>query len=276
MTLSLVNGIASDYVSVHDRGLLYGDGVFETIAYQNGKVQFLGEHLARMQMGAARLNIPFPDESLFIEDIDNLTNQSKKDNGVIKFMLTRGHGTRGYRPDHRVIPTRISQFFVWPEHINPWKSQGINTRICGSRASTNSTLAGIKHLNRLENIMASSELGADYHEGFLLDDDNHVIEGTMSNIFIVNGQTLVTPELTRCGISGIIRDQVLKIARDLQINTEVRSVSKEELHQADEIFITNSLLGVCSVNTIDDIQLQSRTTANTLDTALSKRINQDA
>ena len=124
--------------------------------------------------------------------------------------------------------------------------------------------------------MASSELGADYHEGFLLDDDNHVIEGTMSNIFIVNGQTLVTPELTRCGISGIIRDQVLKIARDLQINTEVRSVSKEELHQADEIFITNSLLGVCSVNTIDDIQLQSRTTANTLDTALSKRINQDA
>ena len=276
MAITLVNGIVCDYISAQDRGLHYGDGVFETLAYVEGHFQFLQQHLARMQDGAERLGIPYPDESLFLGDIHKLLQKADAPRGVFKLILTRGQGQRGYRPAKKSIATRICQYSDWPEHIDNWKSTGIDTRICDTRASVNTSLAGIKHLNRLENVLASSELGANYQEGFLLDNSDNVIEGTMSNIFTVIDKTLVTPELNHCGIAGVIRGQVLKIAKEHQINTEIRTVSKDEIVQAREIFICNSLLGVCAVNTIDGVKVQSNTITNTINATLNKRMSLNA
>ena len=276
MAITLVNGIECDYISAQDRGLHYGDGVFETIAYVDGQIQFLQQHLARMQHGAARLAIPFPNESRFVDDIDELLQNVDANKGVVKLILTRGQGQRGYRPAKKSIATRICQYSDWPEHIADWKTRGIDTRICNTHASVNASLAGIKHLNRLENVLASSELGTDYQEGFLLDNSDNVIEGTMSNIFAVIDNTLVTPELSSAGIAGIMREQVLQVAEENLIGTEIRCVSKDEIVKASGIFICNSLLGVCAVNTIDGIQVQSSDITHAIDTALNKRMSLDA
>ena len=276
MAITLVNGIVCDYISVQDRGLHYGDGVFETLAYVDGQIQFLQQHLDRMQDGAARLGIPFPDESLFVDDIDKLQQKADANKGVFKLILTRGQGQRGYRPAKKSITTRICQYSDWPDHITHWKSEGIEIRICNTRASANTSLAGIKHLNRLENVLASSKLGTDCQEGLLLDNSDNVIEGTMSNVFAVIDNTLVTPELSASGIAGIIREQVLTIAEENQINTEIRCVSKDEIVKASEIFICNSLLGVCAVNTLDGIKLQSNNITHVIDAALNKRMSLNA
>jgi 4-amino-4-deoxychorismate lyase len=276
MVTTLVNGIVCDYISVQDRGLHYGDGVFETLAYVEGHFQFLQQHLARMQDGAERLGIPYPDESLFLSDIRKLLQKAAAPKGVFKLILTRGQSQRGYRPANKSVATRICQYSDWPEHMVNWKSEGIDTCICNTRASVNTSVAGIKHLNRLENVLASSELGANYQEGFLLDNSDNVIEGTMSNIFAVFDNTLVTPELSCSGIEGIIREQVLTIAEENRINTEIRCVSKDEIVHAREIFICNSLLGVCAVNTIDGVKVQSNNITNIIDAALNKRMSLNA
>ena len=276
MVITLVNGIECNYISVQDRGLHYGDGVFETLAYVDGRIQFLQQHLDRMQHGAGRLGIPFPNESRFDDDIDKLLKYVDTNKGVVKLILTRGQGKRGYRPDKNSIATRICQYSDWPEHITEWKSQGIDARICNTRASVNASLAGIKHLNRLENVLASSELGTDYQEGFLLDNSDNVIEGTMSNIFAVIDNTLITPGLSSAGIAGIMREQILQVAEENLISTEIGCVSKDEIVKASGIFICNSLLGVCAVNTIDGIQVQSSDITHAIDTALNKRMSLNA
>jgi 4-amino-4-deoxychorismate lyase len=272
----LINGIATDYVSALDRGFHYGDGVFETIACVNGSAQFVREHLARMRKGADRLDIPFPDETLFMQDIHALLpHKGVTRECVIKLMLTRGVGRRGYRYDRAQAPTRISLRSDWPAHVNSWK-QGIRTRYCETPVSINSRLSGIKHLNRLDNVLASSELGENYEEGFMLDPQGLVIEGTTSNVFAVIDDVLVTPDLARCGIQGIIRDKLLQIATGQGLQTETRMLQQHELLSAAEVFICNSVLGICPVVLIEEQCKQPGDITSMLRQSLEKIIKIDA
>jgi len=243
----LINGIAAGHVSVSDRGLHYGDGVFETIACVAGSAEFVREHLSRMREGAGRLAIPFPDPALFLQDIAALlASADAAGDCVIKLMLTRGAGRRGYRYDPLLAPTRIALRSERPARVNRWK-QGMRARFCETPVSVNSRLAGVKHLNRLDSVLASAELGESCDEGIMLDPQAHVIEGTMSNVFAVIDDVLVTPDLAHCGVQGIIRGKLLQGAAGLGLQTGVRELQQHELLAAAEVFVCNSVIGVCPV-----------------------------
>lgn len=276
MRRCLINGIAADYVSVFDRGLHYGDGLFETIACRNGRAQFMREHLTRMREGADRLAIPFPDQALFMQDVSALLQRAGESGDcVIKLMLTRGAGRRGYRYDYRQASTRVCLRSGWPEHVSRWK-QGMRTCFCDTPVSINTRLAGIKHLNRLDNVLASAELGEAYEEGFMMDPQGNVIEGTMSNVFTVSCGVLVTPDLAHCGIQGIIREKLLLLAAEQGMHTEIRALQRHELLAAAEVFVCNSLLGVCPVTRIAEQEKQPGEITSMLEQALRQLIKIDA
>lgn len=275
MSKVLINGIASEYVSVTDRGLHYGDGVFETIACVGNSAVFIQQHLNRMENGARKLNIPFPDRQLFLDDINCLLRGSNS-NSIIKLILTRGRGKRGYRYEKTQIPTRICMLSAWPDYVAHWREHGITTRFCQTQVSVNPQLAGIKSLNRLDSVLASSELGPAFNEGFLSDIDGNVIEGSMSNIFIVSNGTLVTPDLSRCGVNGIMREQIIDIAQNSSIKVETRNITRDELLESREIFISNSVIGVCVVKQLEKQSYNTDTMTRTINKILDRRIEADA
>ena len=275
MNSFLVNGVPSEYLSVSDRGLHYGDGVFETITCIGPVPQFIEQHLERMRAGAHRLDIPFPGTRLFLEDIRRLL-RDQRGNCVIKLILTRGRGKRGYRYESVQTPTRICMKSDWPQYVEHWRRHGIRARFCVTRLGTHPGLHGIKSLNRLENVLASSELGEDFDEGLMSDADGNVIEGSMSNIFAVIDDGLVTPDLTRCGISGIMRGQVIAAARDGYISVDERHLSREQLLQSDEIFVCNSVIGVCPVRQLQHQHYTDDAITRTIESLIQRRIEADA
>ena len=271
----LVNGIASDYVSAHDRGLHYGDGLFETIACNGTHAQFIDDHLDRMQHGARVLGIAFPDRQLFLDDIGSLLNSSSVAS-VIKLILTRGSGKRGYRPQHEHVATRICMLGALPEYLDRWQRDGITARMCKTPVSVNPGLAGLKTLNRLENVLAAGELGTDIDEGIMMDVDGRVIEGTVSNLFAVIDDSLVTPDLSRCGIAGIVRAQIIDIAKTSAMKIEIRNMGRDELMSASELFVCNSLIGVCAVRQLEQRVFTADTITRTIKAKLHKRMQADA
>lgn len=248
---TLINGVATDEISILDRGLQYGDGLFETIAVENGSLLCWDEHLIRLEQGCKRLNISFPEKTLLKEEASSLINAI--DHGVIKIIITRGQGGRGYALPEKTNSTRIISLYPWPEHPKQKYSNGINVRVCDYRYAKNTSLAGIKHLNRLEQILARSEWTDDaYAEGIVLDQEDNVIEGTMSNVFCVTNNILYTPNLTECGVEGIVRNTIIALASELNINLEIKKLSLEAIKNADEVFVCNSIIGVWPVKAIDE------------------------
>jgi len=189
--------------------------------------------------------------------------------------LTRGYGKRGYRYETTQIPTRICILSAWPGYVAHWREHGITTRFCQTQVSVNPQLAGIKSLNRLDSVLASSELGPAFNEGFLSDIDGNVIEGSMSNIFIVSNGTLVTPDLSRCGVNGIMREQIIDIAQNSSIKVETRNITRDELLESREIFISNSVIGVCVVKQLEKQSYNTDTMTRTIKKILDRRIEAD-
>ena len=262
---SLINGKSSDEISLYDRGLQYGDGLFETVAVVDETLLCWNEHLDRLQTGCIRLNIPVPNQETLLEESTRLIKSTK--HGVLKIIITRGQGGRGYALPERVEPTRIVSLYPWPEHVSKNLEAGVKTRICDYRYSHNPTLAGIKHLNRLEQILARAEWNdSSINEGIVLDHANNVIEGTMSNIFYVVDEVLYTPDLSACGVDGIIRQKIIKL-NDVCIN----KTSLESLMAADEIFICNSIIGVLPIKRIDKNSFPIGEVTNQIKQALQKQ-----
>jgi 4-amino-4-deoxychorismate lyase len=276
MQTVLINGVASEYVSVTDRGLHYGDGLFETIACVGRHALFIEQHLQRMASAARLLDIVFPDRDLILHDIDSLLHDSTDSKSIIKLLLTRGRGKRGYRYEAGQIPLRVCMLSPWPAYVAQWWQHGIKTRFCQTQASINPDLSGIKSLNRLENVLASRELGSDYDEGFLCDNDGHVIEGTMSNLFAVIDNTLVTPDLSRSGIRGIMREQVIACAHDAGIGVETVRLTRDDLMRSQELFVSNSVIGICGVKQLEHQGFHKNTKTKLLKIQLEKRIDADA
>ena len=248
---TLVNGKALDCIASTDRGLLYGDGVFETLAVQDGRCRYWTQHLARLQAGCERLAIPVVDAELLAAEAGCLLAGVAQ--GVLKIIVTRGSGGRGYRAPQRVLPTRILQLHAWPEFAPSCAADGVAVRLCATRLGYNASLAGIKHLNRLEQVLARQEWDdPGIMEGLLMDADGRLVEGTMSNLFIVSNGVLQTPDLRSCGVAGIMRSVILELA-DLQgVETRVCDLRPADLAQAGEVFLTNSLIGIWPVIAVDD------------------------
>jgi len=248
----LLNGRAENRITITDRGVQYGDGLFETMAYRNGRVELLNEHLTRLAKGCSRLAIAYPGDLILQADIERVCRSVDRD-AVIKIIITRGEGGRGYRTsrDHNI--TRIVSSHPLPEYPNNYQS-GIRTRLCQQTLSENSSLAGIKHLNRLEQVLARQEWDDDeISEGFMFDQHEQLIEGVMSNIFIVREKVLFTAILDKSGVAGVMRGHIINIAKRLGIDCQQKHLSLDDLKNADEVFISNSLITIWPVIQIDNI-----------------------
>jgi len=171
--------------------------------------------------------------------------------GVAKLMITRGEGLRGYASPPAALPRRILQSSPFPAYPEANGEEGVQLFPCTTRLAEQPLLAGLKHLNRLEQVLARSEWqGGEFAEGLMRDQSGRVIEGVFSNLFIVQEGVLVTADLSRCGVAGVMRAALLDSARAKGLKVEVRDISLEEFFQADEIFLCNSLFGVWPVRSV--------------------------
>lgn len=252
----LINGQPENRIDVADRGLQYGDGLFETIAYRHGQLEYLPDHLSRLIEGCHRLNIAFSSaqHQNLLSEIDTVCQQLNGD-AVIKVIVTRGTGGRGYRYQTEMSTTRIISSHAMP--VYPVANvSGITVRICQQRLAINPSLAGIKHLNRLEQVLARNEWQDEtIAEGLMLDYQERLIEGTMSNLFLVRNNELFTAELSSSGIAGIMRKQLIKIADELDIPLHITTLTLDDLKSAEEVFVCNSLMGIWPVIRITDLNV---------------------
>lgn len=246
----LINGRPAEVVSAADRGLMYGDGLFTSIAVRRGQTELWSRHWARLVEGCRRLGMSPPDEALVCAERDALIAGCEQ--GVLRLTLTRGSGGRGYRYAGVAEPTRILGLYPWPDY-SAIPEAGVSVRLCRLRLGIQPALAGLKSLNRLEQVMARAEWSdASIHEGIVLDAEGRVIEGTMSNLFLVSDGVLVTPALERCGVAGIMRAELLALADEASLAVAVRDVGLDELMNAEEVFLCNSLIRIWPVATLMD------------------------
>ena len=256
-----------------DRGLHYGDGLFETIACVNGKLQFWNEHIERMRSDARRLDIAFSAIDNFKHDVLAMLEKNGISNCVVKLILTRGQSDRGYRSPSPQKPTRIVVISDLPQYPDEYITQGIKACFCKHPASKNSELAGIKHLNRLDNVLARNEWQDEYQEGLMTDDSGHVIEGTMSNVFVVKNNQLYTPSLNFSGVNGITREQILAIAQEQGIKIDISDIKKDDIKTMDEVFVCNSIIGIWPVSSLDNNAYEVGSITQQLSQALQQRIS---
>jgi len=254
LTDVLINGEKKHNLDITDRGLQYGDGLFETIEVTSGRAVFISRHLDRLQLGCKQLFIPYPGDIVLLSEIDLLLEGTES--AVLKIQLTRGQGGRGYRQPEIVEPTRILSLYPFPAFPECYKQEGVRVRLCSGRLGSNPSLAGIKHTNRLEQVLARAEwVSESIQEGLMFDQQGHLVEGTMSNVFMVKDGMLLTPLLVNCGVAGIIRGIILDYGAENGFHVEPRLLTKEHLYRADEVFLTNSIIGIWPVSHIDNYSL---------------------
>ncbi|MEO5702752.1 MAG: aminodeoxychorismate lyase [Gammaproteobacteria bacterium] len=245
----LINGHQSSLISAEDRGLLYGDGLFETLAVFNGQPRLWDRHMRRLCLGCVRLGIPSPD--LTALRAEALVVCQSAPQAVLKIIVTRGSAQRGYRGLSATNPTRIVALYPWFDYPADFEQHGIAVRVCTTRLGSNPALAGIKHLNRLEQVLARNEWDDPaIPEGIMLDGQGQVIEGTMSNIFMVCDGRLLTPDLSQCGVAGIMRELILETAVAMALPATITVLSLNEMMNAQEIFLCNSLIGLWPVHAL--------------------------
>ena len=248
---TIVNGQLSPRLDVRDRGLAYGDGLFETIAVSQGQVQLWQPHRQRLISGMLTLGLVADETGALqlmksvVKDMQAAYSLFGLPEGVIKIIVTRGNGGRGYAAPSAPAPLRIVSMMPCPLARSHLARQGVCVQICQHRWSSNVALAGIKHLNRLDQVMARKEWNdANVHEGIMLNQAGLVASGVMSNIFIELDGVLVTPKLDECGIHGTMAQTVSAIAQNCGISLIQREVTLETLVNADAVFFTNSLNGI--------------------------------
>ncbi|MBI3044390.1 MAG: aminodeoxychorismate lyase [Betaproteobacteria bacterium] len=242
----LVNGVATDSVAATDRGLAYGDGVFRTLLARPGGLLAWQRHYRKLAHDCAALAIPCPPEPLLAQEVERAADPS--DYSVIKIVITRGSGMRGYAPPESPTPTRVVMASPLPAYPREYARDGVKVHWCRTRLSFQLRLAGVKHLNRLENVLARAEWSDPaVPEGLMLDGDGNVVCGTMANLLIVEGGSLVTPELSRCGVAGVTRERVMEAAAARGVAFREEPVSQARLLDAEEALLVNSVIGVWQV-----------------------------
>lgn len=251
----LVNGELNQSISPLDRGLAYGDGIFRTLRIQSGLPCNWHLHYQKLVADCSTIGIVCPSAELLIDDIHRLFVEDvlENKNATAKIIITRGEGERGYAPPAITMPTRIVIKSAMPQYSADNFKLGVALYLCTTRLAIQPALAGIKHLNRLENVLARMEWRDDqFFDGLMLDVEDNVTECTMSNIFARFGDTLITPTLNLCGVAGITRQQILALSKPLSLIVIEGKMSLEKLFSADEVIICNSLYGVFQVRQIAD------------------------
>lgn len=264
---SWIDGRAATSVDCRDRGLQYGDGAFETMRVRRHSVRFLDYHLERLSETCRRLAIQGPTPARLRRELERVA--SLRSDGVLKLIVTRGIGKRGYRPSGRERCTRVVSLHPLPRTPPCDSARPARARMCAMRLGVNEALAGLKTLNRLESVLARAEWSDErVWEGLLRDRDDYIVGGTMSNFFMRRGSTLITPRVDRCGIAGVMRRWVLEQASGLRLRAREERVRWQDVGRANEAFLTNAVAGIVPLALITHgrarIRLAERSTASEL------------
>lgn len=268
----LVNGRAAQEVSALERALHYGDGLFETIACAAGRARFLERHLRRLASGCERLGLQPPDGAGLRREIATLAAPAAR--AIVKVLLSRGAAlARGYAPTGHETATRVTLRYAWPPEDPLLARDGVRVRIASVRLGENPALAGMKHCNRLEQVLARRECtDPDIAEALMFSSGGALICGTASNVFLVRDARLYTPRVDRCGVAGIMREVVRDCAAEAAIPLEERVLASEDLERAQEVFLTSSLIGIRPVRAIDGRQLAPGPLTRRLQERLAPRL----
>ena len=241
-----VNGKQVETVELSDRSFQYGDGCFTTMLTLTGQIQNWPLHIERMQACLDLLDISAPDWTVIKKWLDNAARPDKF--AGLKLHISRGSGGRGYNPAGVSAPTVTISDFVFPEHYHQWREHGVELGICKHKIGLNPLLAGHKHNNRLEQVLLRAEIGQlGYQDGVVCDIHDNVVETTMANLFWVKGHTLYTPGMEMCGVAGVIRRMIIQDAQARGLKVLTGEFKLDNLGNADEVFMTNSVLGVAPV-----------------------------
>lgn len=246
-----VNGRALAQVSVLDRGLHYGDGLFETIACAAGHARLLDLHLQRLGEGCHRLGIDLPDQGDMRREVVALAAQLPR--AVIKLLVTRGGAVaRGYAVTGAERANRIVLRYPWPAQDLELATAGVRVRTATTRLGENPALAGLKHCNRLEQVLARREwTDPTIADALMYSSTGALVSGTMTNVFIVRNSQLATPRLDCCGVAGVMRRTVMQAAGAAGIAAQECSLRAADLKNAQEVFLTNALIGIHPIRELD-------------------------
>ncbi len=257
MTDWFSNGEAAEFIAASDRGFQYGDGLFETVAIRDGKARLWNYHLDRLAKGCERLAIKMPAHDDLLRGVMYAVQESKVPAAysVAKIVVSAGSGRRGYGRSFAATPSLLfGAFSAFPPAIEFYRD-GIDTVICQTRLAIHSATAGIKTLNRLEQVLARSEFIEDNtFEGLTMDADDNIICGTMSNVFFVRDKSISTPPLDRCGVEGVMRRHVIETLAEQGIQTSIQTTSLTDMSEVDEVFLSNSQFGVMPVKRCMEMQ----------------------
>ena len=257
--LSLINGEFTDSISVYDRGLAYGDGFFETMLWDsfeeknkiNVGVEFWLRHLRRIKDGCKlmQINFPFDEEIIRQRNLILKASLKEKKSGLLKMIVTRGVGGRGYKFERNMIPTIIFLSLPKPKVNKEYFKSGVVVKICKTQLFKNTNLFGYKHLNRLDSVLARSEWeDKKIFEGIFVDSKKNILEGTMTNIFFVHHKTLITPPIIDSGINGVMRQVVIDNAKLFFDKVIIQNINLSDVKSFDQMFLTNSVLKIIPVS----------------------------
>lgn len=246
-----VNGRASACVSALERGLHYGDGLFETLACLGGRPRLLSLHLARLRRGCTRMQIPFTQIEALRCEIEALAAPCRR--AIVKVLVTRGPAReRGYHVTGNEEATRVTLRYAWPEEDPAAARDGVRVRLAALRLGENPLLAGLKHCNRLEQVLARGEwTDAGIAEALMLNSSGNLVCGVMSNLFLVQDGKLRTPRVDRCGVAGVTREVVMREATHAGIPLEETLLTADDLTRASEVFLTSALTGIRPVRALE-------------------------
>ena len=250
----LINGSFDHAISPFDRGFAYGDGVFRTLVIRDGLPEHWPQHYQKLVADCGAIGIVCPSAELLMSDLQQLflpDGLTENQLAIAKIIITRGEGERGYAPPAVTMPLRVIIKTAMPQYPEENFVNGVNLYVCETRLAHQPKLAGVKHLNRLENVLARMEWNdPTIADGIMLDADSNVIECTSANIFARFGDILLTPGLRQCGVAGITRQRIMNIAHSLSLKIAVETINVEKLLSADEVIICNSLYGAWQVREI--------------------------
>ena len=250
MRFNLISDLMTDSsIDLQDRGLHYGDGVFETLLLHDGEIKYWNEHFDRLNFSADKIHIPCPDKIWFEHQLKPYFELNRT--LVLKILLNRGNGGRGLSLPADNTPNIIMLQY---DYQLPSIYQQVIAVISEITLPLNRNLAGLKHTNRLDYILASEHLKKypDANEAILCDTDGFLVEGIVTNLFFIRKNKIYTPGLDQSGVNGVMRNLIIeKLQKDKEM-VNIGRFTVQELIDSDESFMCNSVQGIRPITRIDN------------------------
>ncbi|WP_340676653.1 aminodeoxychorismate lyase [Paraglaciecola sp.] len=248
----IINGQIQDSIDVTERAVQYGDGCFTTMTFFQGQLQMWPQHLARLQHNCQRLAINFSQWQALQDSALSLIANAEHKSGVIKIIISRGKGGRGYSPLNVTAPSYILSCHELPSHYMSWQKRGISLGLSPVKLAMQPLLAGLKHLNRLEQVLVKQALDlTEFDDVLVCDTSDNIIEASAANVFWLHKGQWFTPSLESSGVEGVMRNKVCQLLSTLsQPVTETKQKFTVDF-AAEEMFICNALMTIVPVTTLN-------------------------